>query len=60
MVFNNAKLMSRSLLHQQHLKCGSFVYSATEREGANKVELKKIRRGTYISKCTACGKRNVK
>lgn len=41
MVFDNAKLMSCSLLHQHHLKCASFVYSATEMEGANKVELEK-------------------
>lgn len=41
MVFDNAELMSRSLLHQQHLKCASFVYSDTETEGANKVELEK-------------------
>lgn len=41
MVCDNAELMSRSLLHQQHLKCASFFYSATETEGANKVELEK-------------------
>lgn len=33
MIFDNAKLMSCSFLHQQHLKCASFVYSATEMEG---------------------------
>lgn len=34
MIFDNAKLMSCSFLHQQHQKCASFVYSATEIEGA--------------------------
>lgn len=41
MVFDNAELMSRTLLHQQHLKYASFVYSDTETERANKVELEK-------------------
>lgn len=41
MVFDNTKLMFHSLLRQQHLKCACFVYSATETEGANKVELEK-------------------
>lgn len=41
MAFDNAELMSRSLLHQHYLKCASFVYSATKMERANKVELQK-------------------
>lgn len=47
MAFDNAKLMSRSLLHQQHLKCASFVYSATEMEGANKESWKNQMWNTY-------------
>lgn len=36
MIFDNAKLMSCSFLHQQHLKCASFVYSATAMGGVMK------------------------